>query len=429
MILAEKGVVEEMEIDDTREARRVPEQKNSARQNMKTDNLAAAIHALTEVLREEERDREVNERGKKHLQKAMEMIKGVKAELCDQLLRRLEQATSAPMHQNSHNKLNGALTWAAVVARGEPPVKTIPTKTLREVVITRRSCDAIPEAECTPEAIVKRANEAIKNITKGAVVAARHMPSGDIILMTDTQDTKAELAANNGWMCEWGDKARMKCEMYAVLVKSAPLNAIDWGTPERAVESIYKQNPTLWCRALIHKVDKITVKQQRPHGSVIINVAALHQVNTLIDSGIILGNEYCTAEIFHREAWVTRCFNCQQYEHIARFCQREETCSHCAQKGHSDKTCPGVLEGSKPKCSNCQGNHTVWNPSCPERIAVTKSVKEALIERPKRYEIRAPDTEGFHYPRKRNRSQQNELAEVPRRAGRPTDIARAGALQ
>ncbi|PGH28379.1 hypothetical protein GX50_08884 [[Emmonsia] crescens] len=334
MVLAEKEMVEEMEIDGTREARHVSEQKNSAKQNVKTNNLATAICVLTEVLREGERDEEVNEKGKKHLQKAMKAMKEVKTELCDQLLRRMEQATSASMHQNLHNKLNGAPTWASVAVRGEPSVKTISMKTLRE-------------------------------------------------------DIKAELAVNNGWMHEWGDKACMKREMYAVLVKSASLNVIDWGTLEWAVESVYKQNSTLWCRALIHKVNKIIVKQQKPHGSIIIN----------------------------------------QYGYIARFCQREETCSHCAQKGHSDKTCPGVLEGSKLKCSNCGGNHTAWNLSCSERKAVTKSVKEALIERPKCYEIRASDAEGFNYSRKRNRPQQDESVKTLRRAGRPTDIARAGVLQ
>ncbi|PGH29458.1 hypothetical protein GX50_07793 [[Emmonsia] crescens] len=266
MALAEKGVVVEMEIDGTRDARRVPEQENSARQNEKTDNLATAIHALTEILREGERDKGVNEKGKKHLQKALKAMKEVKAELCDQLLRRMEQATSMSTHQNLHNKLNGAPTWAAVAARGEPPVKIISTKTLREVVITCCSY---------------------------------------------TQDTKTELTANNDWMREWGDKAHMKCEMYAVLVKSASLNVIDWGTLERAIESIYKQRPTLQCRALIHKVNKITVKQQKSHESIIVNVTASHQVNTLIDSDVILRNEYCTAEIFHRETWVTQCFNCQ----------------------------------------------------------------------------------------------------------------------
>ncbi|PGH27471.1 hypothetical protein GX50_08970 [[Emmonsia] crescens] len=202
MVLAEKEMVEEMEIDGTREAQCVSEQKNSAKQNVKINNLATAIYVLTEVLREEKRDEEVNEKGKKHLQKAMKAMKKVKAELCDQLLRRMEQATSISMHQNSHNKLNEAPTWASVAARGEPPVKTIPTKTLREVVITCCSCEVIPEAEQTSEAIVKQANEIIKNITKGAVVAARHMLSENIILMTDTQDTKAELTVNNGWMHE-----------------------------------------------------------------------------------------------------------------------------------------------------------------------------------------------------------------------------------
>ncbi|PGH28605.1 hypothetical protein GX50_08655 [[Emmonsia] crescens] len=132
----------------------------------------------------------------------MKAMKEVKTELCDQLLGRLEQVTSMSIHQNLHNKLSEALTWASVAARGESSVKTISMKTLREVMITHCSCEVILEAEQTSEAIVKQVNEVIKNITKGAVVVARHMLSEDIILMMNIQDTKTELTANNGWMCE-----------------------------------------------------------------------------------------------------------------------------------------------------------------------------------------------------------------------------------
>ncbi|KKZ59070.1 hypothetical protein EMCG_05469 [[Emmonsia] crescens] len=95
------------------------------------------------------------------------------------------------------------------------------------------------------------------------------MPSGDLILMA---------AADSSWMREWGDKAQIKREMYAVLVKNAPMAG--WDSPERTIESIYKQNSTLCCKTLIHKVDKITVRQQKPQGSIIINVTAPHGQHT-----------------------------------------------------------------------------------------------------------------------------------------------------
>ncbi|KKZ64216.1 hypothetical protein EMCG_01469 [[Emmonsia] crescens] len=156
----------EVEENSTREARRVSETENPTKQKRKLNNLATAIQALTAILREGESDKEINEKGRECLQNALRAVKEMKAELCDQLLEGMERAMSAFKQQNLHNKPNGTPTWAAIAARGEPPAKAVPTKTLREIVITRRSCEAIPEAERTSEAIVTRANEAIKDITK-----------------------------------------------------------------------------------------------------------------------------------------------------------------------------------------------------------------------------------------------------------------------
>ncbi|KKZ62727.1 hypothetical protein EMCG_02904 [[Emmonsia] crescens] len=69
MLFKEVGM--SMEEDSTREARRVPEAKNSAEQKKKSNNLSTAIQALTEVLREGERDNEINEKGRKCLQDAL----------------------------------------------------------------------------------------------------------------------------------------------------------------------------------------------------------------------------------------------------------------------------------------------------------------------------------------------------------------------
>ncbi|OJD09426.1 hypothetical protein ACJ73_10327 [Blastomyces percursus] len=255
------------------------------------------------------------------------------------------------------------------------------------------------------------------------------MPSGDLMLIADTPSTKAELAKSNEWVEKWGGKAHMRKEMYAVLIKSAPLKAVSWDKPEKAVEDVYRQNPSLRCRVLIHKVAKRAVKQQKPHGSVIMHVATPQQANKLVEEGIILGNEFCVVEIFHREAQVTRCYNCQRYGHIAKFCRRSAVCGHCAVEGHTDKNCAALLEGKKTICCNCKGEHPAWALNCPERRAAVEQAREALRNRPLRFVVQAADDEGWITPRKRGRTAGEEVQSSQRRVGRPTGVSKAGALQ
>lgn len=49
---------------------------------------------------------------------------------------------------------------------------------------------------------------------------------------------------------------------------------------------------------------------------------------------------------------LTRCFKCQGVGHIAKFCKdKEDTCSHCAEKGHRQTAC--MRKEGKPKCALC----------------------------------------------------------------------------
>lgn len=50
-----------------------------------------------------------------------------------------------------------------------------------------------------------------------------------------------------------------------------------------------------------------------------------------------------------------RCYNCQEFGHVARGCKKQRRCARCG--GDHDYGKCG--EGVKPKCCNCGGNHSV----------------------------------------------------------------------
>ncbi|CAK1600626.1 unnamed protein product [Parnassius mnemosyne] len=68
---------------------------------------------------------------------------------------------------------------------------------------------------------------------------------------------------------------------------------------------------------------------------------------------------------------VTRCFNCQQFGHSAKFCREScPTCNYCGELGHSFKECNNKAHA--PVCARCKRfkrkcDHKTGDESCPAR--------------------------------------------------------------
>nr|XP_015840246.1 PREDICTED: uncharacterized protein LOC107399080 [Tribolium castaneum] len=68
---------------------------------------------------------------------------------------------------------------------------------------------------------------------------------------------------------------------------------------------------------------------------------------------------------------VTRCFKCQKFGHVSKFCNSEKQCGYCASTDHESVTCKLKNEENKHKCSNCtraeqqDTNHAAESSNCP----------------------------------------------------------------
>jgi hypothetical protein len=76
---------------------------------------------------------------------------------------------------------------------------------------------------------------------RGKVVAVWGLPSGDLIITAEDEQTCTKWLRNTGWLRVIGDKARIKKREFIVIAYGIRVNQVQ--DQERAKEEIYRQNP------------------------------------------------------------------------------------------------------------------------------------------------------------------------------------------
>jgi hypothetical protein len=123
-------------------------------------------------------------------------------------------------------------------------VREVPTRLSRELVV--RNPEASPEDRKRPiSQIVEGINRAKSAEIKGKVLAARRLPSGDITITADTQETKELLERDSSWLAAVGQAAYVNRRKFPVMVHGMKVASVDCSRQEDAIRHILGQNAHL----------------------------------------------------------------------------------------------------------------------------------------------------------------------------------------
>lgn len=125
----------------------------------------------------------------------------------------------------------------------------------------------------------------------------------------------------------------------------------------------------------VHRYRKKDPKDTR--ASLVIECSA--RIRNLVRSKdrLYIGWQSCRIKDYNP---LVRCFKCQSYGHVAKYCKGKTNCSHCAEE-HEFVQCPN--KDKPPKCVNCAAakkdpNHEMMSAKCPEYIRATKIAYERI---------------------------------------------------
>ncbi len=92
-----------------------------------------------------------------------------------------------------------------------------------------------------------------------------------------------------------------------------------------------------------------------------MKIAIEAMMNQLMNVSMLDAYHECTYELFKKNCHITQCFRCQKFDHMIRFCRKNQRCVKCTDKHHIKKCMTSL---NKRRCTNCNENHELWRCIC-----------------------------------------------------------------
>jgi hypothetical protein len=165
--------------------------------------------------------------------------------------------------------------------------------------------DAESLQNISPEQIVKRLQDGGEPPATRNIIAAKKLPSGDVILYLDEVTVKTHLQSDTKWTARLSPSAKVHTKTFPVLlhgISTAGRARDDPASLARAIEADNaKRHPFL-------KIKKTTwlkrLDEDKRFSSLIVEVTSAEQANRMIREGVLLRYELKTAERFDRRSCI-----------------------------------------------------------------------------------------------------------------------------
>ncbi len=127
---------------------------------------------------------------------------------------------------------------------------------------------------------------------------------------------------------------------------------------------------------------KRMIKSEKTYSSLIIKIIIKMMINHLLNVSMLNLYQKCTCKLFEKNCCITQCFRYFEFDHMIKFCKKEQRCDKCADKHHI-KECVVFL--NKRRYINCNESYEFWRCTCFKWQQQMKQSSEIYRNRLTRY--------------------------------------------
>ena len=114
---------------------------------------------------------------------------------------------------------------------------------------------------------------------------------------------------------------------------------IDMNNQKKVIRKLIKNNIKLHENQKILRIVwlKKVAKSEKTHSLLIMKIAIEVMINQLMNVSMLNTYHECACELFKKNCCIIQCFKCQKFDHMIRFCRKNQHCIKCANKHHIKK--------------------------------------------------------------------------------------------
>jgi hypothetical protein len=150
------------------------------------------------------------------------------------------------------------------------------------------------------------------------------------------------------------------------------------------VEYVVKMNGSLFNLDSHCRVIRVFPTKKRPDVfQAILEIDRLAYETVMKRGGLVVGYDHC---VVYDALEVSRCFNCNDFNHSSRSCSNVRSCPRCS-LDHEVKSCKSetlkcinCVRLNKSKNLNLDVAHAAWDTGCPAyRTSINKLKQDILV--------------------------------------------------
>ncbi len=197
---------------------------------------------------------------------------------------------------------------------------------------------------------------------RNLIMSLHKLSSDDIFLHAVSLDAWANLKKIQTWAKEIMSSTCVARWIFAMLTHEIH-TTIDMNNQKKIIERLIKDNVKLHEDLKILRIVwlKKIAKSKKIYSSFIIKITIEVMMNWLMNVSMLNLYQECACKLFEKNCHITQYFRCYEFNHIIKFCRKNQRCKKCADKHHIKKC---VMSSNKRCYVNCNENHELWRCIC-----------------------------------------------------------------